>query len=162
MEIKQVETENYLEQIEQLAKVIWKEHYIPIIGSDQVSYMLKKFESISNMKNQINEGYQYYIFMDSGEAIGYMAFTEIDNSIFLSKLYIAKEYRGRGFSKQAFEYVITVCKELNKKNISLTCNKHNTSTLQAYKRLGFKIVREQVTEIGIGYVMDDYVLEKVI
>ena len=38
-------------------------------------------------------------------------------------------------------------------------NKNNTKTLDIYKHLGFEIVREEVTDIGEGYVMDDYVLE---
>ena len=37
----------------------------------------------------------------------------------------------------------------------LTCNKHNTHSLDVYKKWGFEKVDEDVTDIGNGYVMDD-------
>ena len=48
-------------------------------------------------------------------------------------------------------------RELNK--IWLTCNRNNTSSLEVYKHLGFEVVREEVADIGNGFVMDDYILE---
>ena len=54
---------------------------------------------------------------------------------------------------------IEICKLRGLDKIWLTCNKNNTKTLDIYKHLGFEIVREEVTDIGEGYVMDDYVLE---
>jgi len=44
--------------------------------------------------------------------------------------------------------------------IWLTCNKNNSRTLSIYKKLGFSIIDSIVTDIGNGFVMDDYVLEK--
>jgi hypothetical protein len=41
----------------------------------------------------------------------------------------------------------------------LTVNKGNPS-VRAYERLGFKIVDAMVVDIGGGYVMDDYKMEK--
>jgi RimJ/RimL family protein N-acetyltransferase len=43
--------------------------------------------------------------------------------------------------------------------IWLTCNKHNTASLAAYTRMGFTRIADVVTDIGSGYVMDDYVME---
>ena len=42
--------------IADLADIIWKEHYIPIIGIPQVDYMLKKFQSAKAIKEQISDG----------------------------------------------------------------------------------------------------------
>ena len=41
--------------------------------------------------------------------------------------------------------------------IWLTVNKHNNGTIAVYKKFGMKIIRSQVTDIGNGFVMDDYV-----
>ena len=43
----------------------------------------------------------------------------------------------------------------------LTVNRGNAKAIRAYERNGFKVVRTQVTDIGNGFVMDDYVMEKV-
>ena len=39
--------------ISELANTIWKEHYTPIIGVDQVNYMLEKFQSSKVIFKQI-------------------------------------------------------------------------------------------------------------
>jgi hypothetical protein len=43
----------------------------------------------------------------------------------------------------------------------LTVNKGNPS-VQAYERLGFRIIEALVMDIGGGYVMDDYKMEKAV
>ena len=47
-----------------------------------------------------------------------------------------------------------------KKAIWLTVNKYNDHTIDVYRHRGFQTVRSQVSDIGNGYVMDDYVMEK--
>ena len=58
-----------------------------------------------------------------------------------------------------FQKFVEICKMRNLKGIWLTCNRHNTDTLAVYEHLGFTKVREEVTDIGNGFVMDDYILE---
>jgi hypothetical protein len=40
-------------------------------------------------------------------------------------------------------------------------NKGNEKAIRSYERNGFVKVRSQVADIGKGFVMDDYVMEKV-
>jgi hypothetical protein len=44
----------------------------------------------------------------------------------------------------------------------LTVNKYNTSSIKAYLALGFSVTDAVVTDIGEGYSMDDYVMEKTV
>ena len=37
---------NDLNQIAELAKTIWQKHYVPIIGQEQVNYMLQKIYNV--------------------------------------------------------------------------------------------------------------------
>ena len=60
--------------IEELACIIWREHYIPIVGREQVEYMLDKFQSAESMKEQIEEGSFYYILKLEEQYIGYLSF----------------------------------------------------------------------------------------
>ena len=41
--------------------------------------------------------------------------------------------------------------------IWLTVNKRNDDSIAIYKKFGMEIIRSEVTDIGSGYVMDDYV-----
>lgn len=45
LQIKKAETENQIHEIADLAAVIWEEHFTPIIGEEQVAYMVEKFQS---------------------------------------------------------------------------------------------------------------------
>ena len=41
-------------------------------------------------------------------------------------------------------------------------NKANVRAIAAYKKAGFHIAQEAVFDIGHGFVMDDYLMEKLI
>ena len=45
------------------------------------------------------------------------------------------------------------------RKLQLTVNRNNKS-LSFYQKLGFKIIGEQNLDIGSGYFMDDYIMER--
>lgn len=106
-----------------------------------------------------NERYIYNILEDNGNIIGYFGAGIKDNYLFLSKLYIKEDFRGLGCGKQAFNKIIQIAQQYNKTSIQLTVNKHNTNTIKAYEKWGFKTIDSVVTDIGKNYVMDDYIME---
>ena len=142
-----------------VADDIWHEHFTPIIGEKQVDYMLDKFLSPEALVEQINSGYEYFLLSYDYTFAGFVGINEESDALFLSKFYIHKEFRGKKIASYMFQKLIEICKLRDLKKIWLTCNRHNTNTLAVYEHLGFKTVREQVTDIGNGFVMDDYVLE---
>lgn len=146
--------------IADLATIIWTEHYMPIIGEQQITYMLDKFQSASAVESQIESGYQYFLLKDENTSVGYFSFEEREGVLFLSKLYVLSTARGKGFGKAALLFMEAKVKEKGLKKIQLTVNKYNSNSIKAYGKMGFKNVRELVQDIGNGYVMDDYVLEK--
>ncbi len=155
-----VVSEEDIRQVADLATVIWHEHFPSIIGEDQVDYMVDKFQSVPAITDQIEkEGYRYYKICDEDGLAGYFGIkTEDDASLFLSKFYIKKEERGKGLAGQALDYMVAICQEQGLDKIWLTCNKHNDDTLAIYDHMGFEVTGSQVTDIGNGFVMDDYVL----
>ena len=144
--------------IESLAKQIWTSHYTPIIGSAQVDYMLTKFQSQSAIADDIGGGYVYTLAYSDGAPCGYSAI-KLDQGVFLSKFYVLQTHRGRGIGKALMDNIADFANRHNQSRIWLTCNKHNPS-LSVYKKMNFTIIDKIVTDIGGGYVMDDYVLEK--
>lgn len=149
------EKEDFL-QIETLAREIWEEHYTPIIGAEQVTYMLEKFQSARAMKEQVIEGYEYFMILEEGRLVGYLAFKEEADGLFLSKVYVHSSVRGKGLGKAAIEFVKTEVKNRGLSQIRLTVNKYNHNSIAAYLKMGFEKTRELVMDIGEGYVMDDY------
>ena len=86
--------------------MIWHEHFTPIIGKEQVEYMLSRFQSYPALQDQVLTGYEYYRLLGNRKLCGYMAIRQDqDGRMFLSKLYIAKQYRGRHLAAFLFDFL---------------------------------------------------------
>ena len=83
-----------------------------------------------------------------------------DGRLFLSKIYLKQSERGKGRSTQAMNFLeaLTFARGLDK--IWLTVNRNNDTAMPVYKRRGFQVIEEKAGDIGEGYVMDDYIMEK--
>ena len=150
-----------LQAIAGLAKKIWTEHYLPILGQQQIDYMLERFQSVHAMQCQITEeGYEYYLIRLDGQNAGYIGVKPDEKGLFLSKLYVDKAFRRRGIAARVLNVLTGRCLTESRPVIWLTVNKYNEGSIAAYRALGFSIVRDEVTDIGNGYVMDDYIMEK--
>lgn len=159
LQIQKAAEDSQVQAIADLAAVIWAEHFTPIIGEKQVAYMVDKFQSYPALTQQIQDGYEYYQFFDDGEFCGYCGIHPEGGKLFLSKLYIRKEFRGRHLATRVFEFLKALCKERGYSAISLTCNKHNDGSLAVYRHLGFETTDTQEADIGGGFIMDDYIME---
>lgn len=160
-----VESDDQIDQLAQMASAIWKEYWPDIIGSEQTDYMVDKFQSASAIKDQMTEqGYEYYVMSDGDTKVGYLGLQPQpdDERLFLSKLYLYKDARGQGYSSEAFAYLESVCRDRDLDAIWLTVNKNNKKAIDVYKVKGFETVRSQTMPIGEGFVMDDFVMEKIV
>lgn len=166
MEICRVNTEEQLQVLAATASEIWHEFFPYILTDAQIDYMVEKFQSYEAMKKQMKNGYVYYLFMIENQVAGYTGICPGEENgkkkLFLSKLYLKKAFRGQGLASKAFLFLEDYCKENSLEAIWLTVNRHNAHTISVYEKKGFVTVREQVADIGNGYVMDDYVMEKYI
>jgi len=216
--IREYKEKPEIEELVVLIREIWREYYTPLIGVAQVEYMLEKFQSVDAILRQIaEENYRYFCIFCDEEPAGYYAAAsdvrlqtsdfrlqeatsdvnsearspkpEACHRVFLSKLYVASKFRGRGLGKQMLQHLIDAIREERLQTsdfrlqeellagvpvasntnpearspkpevtIWLTVNKHNP-TVDIYHKCGFVITEEIVTDIGNGFVMDDYVME---
>lgn len=147
--------------VARLASEIWYEHYVPIIGREQVDYMVPRFQSQEAVLAQIGKGLQYFLIRLDGQPCGYLAIEPqpAERRMFLSKLYVLKSARQHGLGRQALGFIESRATAAGLDTLWLTVNKFNPA-LHAYERLGFANVAAVVADIGGGYVMDDYRLEK--
>ncbi len=143
------------------AKEIWLEYYPEIISVKQVEYMIDKYQSADAVAKQILcEGYRYFLLLCNKKALGYMAFKKDGDRLFISKLYLKKEFRGKGIFSAMLLFIEETAKKQKLKSLYLTVNRHNKQSITIYRKKGFVVSGEQITDIGGGYVMDDYVMEK--
>ena len=156
-----VTEEEQILMITKLAERIWQEHYELIIGKAQVDYMLERYQSVAAIHEQIEkDGYEYFLITCPGGTAGYLSIHREEDALFLSKFYLSKEFRHRGFARKAMEFLEQCCRDKKLKYIWLTVNKNNGSSIAAYEGLGFLKTITQTVDIGSGFVMDDFIMEK--
>jgi ribosomal protein S18 acetylase RimI-like enzyme len=143
-----------------LARRIWQQHFTPIIGPDQVAYMLERFQSFEAMSRQIEEGLAYHLILDADEPSGYLAVQarEPQRDLFLSKLYVLAEKRGRGLGREGLEFCVGLARSMGLDRITLRVNRDNDLAVRFYEKAGFRTDRCDVCDIGGGFVMDDYIM----
>lgn len=154
----EVKTDTQIETAAALADEIWHEFFPTVLSAEQIDYMVEKFQSAQAMKEQLkSEGYKYFLLLNGGTRVGYIAIRhDSDGRLFLSKLYIKKEHRGKGFATEVFEFLKRYCRENGLNAVWLTVNKHNATAISVYEKRGFRRIGEGVTDIGNGFVMDDF------
>lgn len=145
--------------VQQLAREIWEEHYLPIIGQQQIDYMLDLFYATEKIQKELEEGVYWEILYLENEAIGYLVCEVEEENIQLSKLYLKSKVRGKGLGKFLIDRSKEIAKENNKNSIRLNVNKNNTQSIAFYERVGFLKVEAGVFDIGSGYFMDDFIYE---
>jgi ribosomal protein S18 acetylase RimI-like enzyme len=148
------------ELIENLANIIWNEHYVAIIGINQVEYMLEKFQSVKAITNQIKNGYEYFLITYETKAVGYISVKKEKNTLFLSKIYMLSQYQGKKIGKTALLFVETKARTNNLAKVTLTVNRGNSDSIKVYEKIGYHKAGTINIDIGHGYVMDDYKMEK--
>lgn len=147
-------------QIASMAEIIWKEHYKDIIPLKQIEFMLKFFQSEGAIKTQLKEeSYHYFIISENDTPAGYFAILPEENHVFLSKLYILKDFRNKGIARNALNEIKQIARKNKKNRIRLNVNKNNKSTIEAYQRFGFKITDSSMIYIGSGHILDDFIME---
>lgn len=159
--IEKVSTDSELHEVAVLAEKIWHEFFPVILTEEQIDYMVEKFQSYEAMKNQTEyQDYFYLAVRNDGELCGYIALKPENNGrFFLSKLYLRNDMRGKGIASQMMARVFEEARISEKNSVYLTVNKYNSHAIDVYHKIGFETIDSVVTDIGNGFVMDDYIME---
>ena len=159
LDFRFLETSNDFRQLEPFAASIWEQHYTPIIGADQVAFMLDKYQSAKAMSDQFSAGYKYAVVICGDQKAGYFAYdSKAEKEVFISKLYIHKDFRRRGLGKYILDFIAKEARSLGCTAMTLSVNKDNSDSIQFYTAYGFLTIKAQKVAIGEGYYMDDYVM----
>lgn len=81
------------------------------------------------------------------------------NRFFISKIYLHAEERGKGFASATIRFYEDLCRTRSLHAAYLTVNKHNELGIRAYRAKGFETIDAVETDIGNGFIMDDYIME---
>lgn len=159
IDIQPIKSDDELKQLSVFAAKIWHEAYADMISKQQIDYMLAKFQSPKAFGEQIAQGYRYYLMIMDGQWVAYSAAIPAENGrMFLSKLYVASEFRRQGCARRFVAFWVKECRTCGLVGIELTVNRYNERALKFYQEYGFQIEDQKCVDIGNGFVMDDYVM----
>lgn len=152
-----------IKRLASIADEIWHEYWPAIIGDQQTDYMVDQFQSVKALTNDIKRNHYLYWFLeDGGKIVGYMgARPEVNKGkLFISKIYLFEAARGKGYASKSIAFFESFCKVNGLTSMYLTVSKENSLAIRAYEGKGFRSIDSVETDIGSGFVMDDYVMEK--
>jgi GNAT superfamily N-acetyltransferase len=149
--------------IAQLAERIWHQHYAPIISVAQIDYMLAGRYTPEDLGAYVGGSRDRWmcVVRDDAVPIGYLSYALLEqDAMKLEQLYLLAERRGGGIGGRMIDHVEAHARALGRTRLELTVNKRNTGSIAVYQRRGFVVREAVVFDIGGGFVMDDYVMEK--
>ena len=148
--------------IQHLAKRIWPLTYSDYISADQLDYMLDKMYNKGELLLQFQKGHNFLIAEEDDLDLGFAGFSLFDaeNYIYkLHKLYVLPEAHGKGVGKLLINEVLNMVRSQGGKSLQLNVNRNNKAA-EFYKKAGFKIKETVDLDIGNGFYMNDYVMER--
>jgi diamine N-acetyltransferase len=146
-----------------LAREIWQATYPGIITQEQIDFMLEQRYGHERLYDDLEDLHKWLdqAFHD-GRRVGF-AFSEIYKGEFkLDKLYIHPDVQRQGVGGQLIEHVADRARREGYPCLILQVNKRNVNAINSYKKYGFAVREATVDDIGQGYVMDDFFMEKVL
>jgi GNAT superfamily N-acetyltransferase len=155
-------TKNQLQIIQELAYKIWPDTYGKILSEEQLDYMLGSFYAIPALEEQMNNGHVFLLIKEEETFLGFASYElncKDTGKTKLHKIYVLPQTQGKGIGKLLLNEVESRAKAGNDSHLFLNVNKYNNAQ-EFYKAKGFEVACEEVIDIGRGYVMDDFVMEK--
>jgi len=160
-------TEADFEILARLGETIWREHYTKIISSAQIDYMLGERYTPERLRLYLNADDRWLMLLRADipnrcRAIGYCSYALTDDpgEMKLEQLYLLPELHGRGLGRLMLDHVEQQASARGRSTLMLQTNKRNDIAIAFYRKAGFIVREEAVFDVGGGFVMDDYVMEK--
>ena len=151
--------DSLIRETAEFAQNVFIDYYTDLIGIKQSVYMAEKFLSQDVIRKLIDEGAVFTLVKEGDQILGFYECQKEENRMFLSKLYVDKHYRGKGIGRFMFDDLLNYTRDNNLSRIYLTVNKGNTPSFNIYRHLGFEVIDAVETDIGQGYIMDDYIMQ---
>ncbi|MBK8139845.1 MAG: GNAT family N-acetyltransferase [Chitinophagaceae bacterium] len=146
--------------IQELTYQVWPQTYAPILSNEQIEYMLEMMYSDTSLRQQMGDGARFLIAYEDKVPVGFAAFQEIKPTLFkLHKIYVLGTRQGKGTGRFMINHIIEEIRKQGASTLQLQVNRHNKAK-DFYELLGFTIIEEADFDIGNGYFMNDYVMEK--
>ena len=158
-------TEADLPIIQEIAYQTWPATFAAILSPTQISYMLDMMYSLEALREQVRDKNHVFLLAKDEDSEEYVGFTsyELDYTsqpiTKIHKIYLLPASQGKGVGRLLIDTVAEVAIRTDNDRLGLNVNRYNKA-IQFYERLGFVVVGQEDIDIGDGFRMEDFVMEK--
>ncbi|MGL2967358.1 GNAT family N-acetyltransferase [Flavobacterium sp. XGLA_31] len=148
--------------VRKIAQEVWPVAYGAILSKAQLEYMMEMMYSITSLQQQAANQKHFILAQEEEEVLGFASYElncEGTVKTKIHKLYVLTTTQGKGIGKMLMDYIEKEARLQHQEALFLNVNKYNKAQ-DFYRKIGFTIAYEEVINIGQGYVMDDFVMEK--
>jgi ribosomal protein S18 acetylase RimI-like enzyme len=162
IEIREAGSED-IPLIQKLAKEVWYITYGPLQPKEKVDYLYELMYSTSSLLQQMTEKHHRFIIAkDDSGYLGYASYELNCNNqgkTKIHKIYVMPNAQGKGVGKELVAMIEDIASSKGNTVLSLNVFRHNPA-INFYQKLGFEKTREEKIDVGNGFVMDDFVMER--
>lgn len=146
--------------IRELTFKIWPQTYGSILSKEQIDYMLNMTYSEKSLQEQMLQNHEFIIAYDDKKPVGFASYSLTKPGVFkLQKIYVLPSQQGKGTGSFIIDQLVNAMKSKGAISLQLNVNRYNNAKT-FYEKIGFAVIKEEDIDIGNGYLMNDYVMEK--
>lgn len=161
MQIRKAALEDF-QIINDLAIKTWHNAYDKILSPEQVNYMLEMMYSLEAITEQIAiKGHLFLLISEGDNYLGFGSYelNYLSGVTKLHKLYVLPETQGKGAGRLLVQKIEEAAAKNGNDKVTLNVNRYN-SAVDFYLKNGYTKAGEEDINIGNGYLMEDFIMEK--
>ena len=133
-------------------------HYSQMWKPDGLDWYQNRCFGEEFLENELkNENVEYYIISSEARNIGVLKLvlqktlpdSEVDNALYLEKIYFIKEWTGKGVGRKVMDFVFERARKLKRDCVWLVAMDTAEKPIAAYKRSGFTIHSHQFLDFEL-------------
>lgn len=146
-----------------IARRTWPDTFGSILSAAQITYMLDRMYSPVALADQTALGHRFLLLESNGVVVGYVSYEHhyLPRTTKIHKLYLLPTAQGNGYGRLLIQAVTECARSAGLTTLRLDVNYQNPA-VDFYEYLGFAKIERVDTSIGNGYLMEDWVMERVI
>ena len=160
--------------VAKLARAVWNRHYPSIITQAQIDYMLGERYNTERLTAELGmpEVFWELAWVEGGLA-GFSSSIDLAlkdtneangvggaNELKLDKLYVDVAMHRQGVGGALIGRAVARARALGRDALVLAVNKRNEQAIAAYRKHGFEVRDSVRVDIGQGFVMDDFIMQR--
>ncbi len=149
--------------VRELAHRIWPATFGNILSPAQIGYMLEMMYATTALEKQVAKGCTFVLLKNrrTNTPVGYLSY-QVDylpDTTKVHKIYLLPDTQGLGLGRQLMEEAERAAVAAGQSILRLDVNYLNPA-LGFYEHYGFVKKERCNTDIGNGYLMEDWIMEK--